>query len=104
MKTAIRIGMLGMGTVGTGVAKMLTANADGIKQKTGAPVELKTVLVRTLNKPRISSATVQFTTDFREILEDPDIDIIIEVMGGEEPAKGYILEALKAGKRVVTAN
>lgn len=104
MKTAIRIGMLGMGTVGTGVAKMLTANAEGIRQKTGVPVELKTVLVRTPTKTRSFSAPVQFTTDFREILEDRDIDIIVEVMGGEEPAKSYILQALKAGKHVVTAN
>lgn len=104
MKTVIRVGMLGMGTVGTGVAKMLTANAEGIKQKVGAPVELKTVLVRTLGKPRINTKSLQFTTDFNVILKDPDIDIIIEVMGGEDPAKDYILQALKAGKHVVTAN
>jgi homoserine dehydrogenase len=103
-KQSINVGMLGLGTVGTGVAKVLAANAHSIEQKVGAPVVLKKVLVRDPRKPRQVDLGGVLTTDLAAIVDDPDIDIIVEVMGGEEPAKEYILRALKAGKHVVTAN
>jgi len=103
-KPAINIGMLGLGTVGTGVAKVLTANAHNIAQKVGAPIVLKKVLVRALRKPRQVDLGDALTTDLSAIVDDPSIDIVVELMGGEEPAKSYILRALAAGKHVVTAN
>jgi homoserine dehydrogenase len=103
-KKTINVGMLGLGTVGTGVAKVLTANAHNIAQKVGAPVTLKKVLVRDPRKPRQIDLGDAVTTDLDAILGDPSIDIVVEVMGGEHPAKDYIVQALKAGKHVVTAN
>ncbi len=104
LKKTINVGMLGLGTVGTGVAKVLTANAHSIAQKVGAPVILKKVLVRNPDKPRQVDLGDAVTTDLEAILGDPDIDIVVEVMGGEQPAKDYVIRALTAGKHVVTAN
>lgn len=103
-KESINVGMLGLGTVGTGVAKLLAANAHSIAQKVGAPVVLKKVLVRSPGKPRQIDLGGAITTDLAAIVDDPTIDIVVEVMGGEEPAKSHILRALQAGKHVVTAN
>lgn len=102
--SAITIALLGMGTVGTGVVKILTNNAQDIAQKVGKPVVIKKILVREPNKVRNVIPAAKLITDFAEILNDPDISIVVEVMGGESPAKEYMLAALKAGKHVVTAN
>lgn len=104
MKEAVQIGLLGYGTVGTGILKILQANAHNIAQKVGCPLVIKKVLVRNPGKTRNPSFTVPLTISMDEILNDPDIDIVVEVMGGENPAKDYILQALQAGKHVVTAN
>lgn len=104
MKDSINIGLLGLGTVGTGVVHVLTANAHEISQKTGVPVNIKKILVRNLNKVRNIAAGAVLTTNADDILNDNEIDIIVEVMGGEQPAKDYMLRALNAGKNVVTAN
>lgn len=101
----IKIGLLGCGTVGSGVVKLLTKNADVIALKTGSKLEIKRILVRDLTKKRndILSPNV-FTTRAEDILEDPEIQIVVELIGGIEPAKSYILQALSNGKNVVTAN
>lgn len=104
MKNAIYLGMLGLGTVGTGVAKVLAANAHNIEQKVGAPVVLKKILVRDLKKTRAIAVEAKLTDDIEAIIGDKDIKVVVEVMGGESPAKDYIIRALKAGKHVVTAN
>jgi len=104
MSNVVNIGLLGLGTVGTGVIRILTENAHSISKKVGAPVNIKKILVRDVNKARRVQTTAEFTTDINELLNDPDISIIVEVMGGEEPARTYILQALNAGKHVVTAN
>ncbi|MDR3563891.1 MAG: homoserine dehydrogenase [Negativicutes bacterium] len=104
MEKTINIGLLGLGTVGSGVAKVLAGNGENIAQKIGAPVHIKKILVRNPDKARSVSVDAQFTTDINDILDDPDISIVVELMGGEEPAKDYILRALRAGKHVVTAN
>jgi len=105
MKSAVQIGLLGLGTVGGGVVKILQENATNISQKVGLPVEISKVLVRNKDKKRtVDIADEKVTTDINDILTDPNIDIIVEVMGGEQPAKEYILQALNAGKHVVTAN
>lgn len=104
MVDPIKIGMLGMGTVGSGVIKIMTANACNIEQKVGIPLNIKKILVRNLNKIRTAETSAELTTDIASIINDPEIKIIVEVMGGETPAKDYILAALNAGKHVVTAN
>ncbi len=103
-KETINVGMLGLGTVGTGVAKILDANAHNIAQKVGSPVVLKKVLVRDAAKPRRINLDGLITTDPAAVIGDPDIDIVVEVMGGEDPSKDYVIRALRAGKHVVTAN
>lgn len=102
--SAIKVALLGMGTVGTGVVKILANNAHNIEQKVGAPVVIEKILVRNPGKVRQAPTDAKIVTDFEEILKDPDIKIVAEVMGGEVPSKDYMLAALRAGKHVVTAN
>ncbi|CQR74351.1 Homoserine dehydrogenase [Sporomusa ovata DSM 2662] len=102
--SVINIALLGMGTVGTGVVKILTNNAHNISQKVGIPVVIKKILVRNLTKARTVTTEAELVTNMEEILNDPDISIVVEIMGGEIPSKDYMLAALKAGKHVVTAN
>jgi homoserine dehydrogenase len=102
--TTMRIGLLGLGTVGGGVAKLLRENGDIIRMKTGLNLEVAKVLVRDAKKPRPGVPELPLTEDVSEILGDPSIKIVVELMGGVEPARTYMVEALKAGKTVVTAN
>ena len=104
MKDKIKIGLLGLGTVGVGVCKVLTENAHEISQKVGRAVEVKTVLVRDIKKKRDIVGDFVITDKFETILDDPEIDIVIELMGGIEPSRTYMLSALRSGKNVVTAN
>ena len=104
MKDKIKIGLLGLGTVGAGVCKVLIENAHEISQKVGRAVEVKTVLVRDVNKKRNIVGDFVITDKIGTILDDPEIDIVIELMGGMEPARTYMLRALRSGKNVVTAN
>ena len=104
MNKKIKIGLLGSGTVGTGVIKVLLENVHEITQKIGREVAITKVLVRDLNKKRKIPSTCTIIDDFEEIINDDSIDIVVEVMGGENPAKEYMLRALEAGKHVVTAN
>ncbi|MBC8015865.1 MAG: homoserine dehydrogenase, partial [Sporomusaceae bacterium] len=104
MQKTINVGLLGMGTVGTGVVKILTKNSQDILQKVGIPVNIKKIMVRQLDKLRNVDTDAEFTTNIDDIINDKDIDIVVELMGGTDPAKEYILRALRAGKHVVTAN
>lgn len=104
MNKKIKIGLLGMGTVGTGVIKVLKENKAEIANRVGAEIEVKTVLVRNLNKPRPVAGDFVVTDDIDAVLNDEDIKIVVEVMGGEMPAREYMLKALQVGKHVVTAN
>lgn len=100
----IKVGLLGLGTVGTGVIKVLDKNAHEITNKAGAVIEVKSVLVRNVNKSRNIAGDFMLTDNIDDIINDPEIKIVIEVMGGIDPARGYMLKALRAGKHVVTAN
>ncbi|NMA02131.1 MAG: homoserine dehydrogenase [Clostridia bacterium] len=101
----IKIALLGLGNVGTGVYKVLENQKDLLVKKIGSQVEIKKILVRDKNKKRSDIVNSELITDnWQEIIQDEEIQIIVEVMGGIEPAKTYILEALEAGKNVVTAN
>jgi len=101
----VSIGLLGLGTVGSGVVKIIQQNGDQIARRVGSELHIKRVLVRSLEKERrVQLPADTLTTDPNLILQDPEIDIVVEVMGGVEPARDYILKALTAGKHVVTAN
>ncbi len=100
----IKAAVLGAGTVGSGVCRLAQDLAGEFVNKTGANFEIKKVLVRSLAKEREGIPREVLTDNWKEIIDDPEIDIIVELMGGIEPAKTYVLEALRAGKQVVTAN
>ncbi|MDD4766175.1 MAG: homoserine dehydrogenase [Desulfotomaculaceae bacterium] len=104
-KKEIGVGLLGMGTVGRGVYRILNDNKEGIEQKVGAPITIKKILVRDVAKDRgLAISEGLLTTNISDLLDHPDIDIIVEVLGGINPALEYSLGALKQGKSVVTAN
>lgn len=100
----INIALLGAGTVGSGVYKLINDMKDELPYRTGASIKVKKVLVRDALKKREGIDSDVLTSDWNEIINDSEIDIVVEVMGGINPAKQYICEALKAGKQVVTAN
>ena len=104
MKNPIKFGLLGSGTVGTGVIRVLQENAREIEERIGAPLELKKVLVRDLGKKRPQLEGIAVTDNIEEIIGDEEISIIVEVMGGIHPAREYMLRAMESGKSVVTAN
>ncbi|MBB4827099.1 homoserine dehydrogenase [Sporosarcina luteola] len=105
MKNEINIGLLGFGVVGSGVAKILHEHRDDLSHKLGVPVKINKVLVKDVNKKRNTDLPAEiFTTDLDEIIADPAIDLIVEVIGGTNEAKQAIERSLRAGKGVVTAN
>ena len=104
MKT-IDIGILGLGTVGSGVVKILQDNAQKITDITGCKLNVKTVVVRDVTAKRNVDLTgIELTDDFTKLVTDDDIKIVVEVMGTVETARGYIKQLLNAKKHVVTAN
>ena len=100
----VKAALLGAGTVGGGVYKLVQRQAEEMPDKTGARVKIVQVLVRDASRERPGIPSELLTEDWNGIVSDPEIGIVIEVMGGIEPARTYIEEALKAGKQVVTAN
>ncbi|HJA69623.1 MAG TPA: homoserine dehydrogenase [Firmicutes bacterium] len=104
MKT-VKIGFLGMGNVGSGAYAILKNNAPLIEEREGLRIIVKRALVRSLNKARPNEIETDIlTTNPQDVLNDPEIEIIAEFLGGKEPAREYMLQALKNGKTVVTAN
>lgn len=99
----IHVGLLGCGTVGSGVYKILTENRKILEERIGRRVVLKKILVKDAKKKR-SVPSALLTDDPDVILKDPKISIVAEVMGGLQPAESYLLQALEAGKDIVTAN
>ncbi len=105
MRQSIGIGLMGLGVVGGGVARALVERAEALSHQVGCPLRLRKILVRHPSKKRPFKVERRLlTTDPREILDDPEIDIVIEVIGGESPALQLIKEAMARGKHVVTAN
>ncbi|MBM7554182.1 homoserine dehydrogenase [Thalassobacillus pellis] len=105
MTQTISVGLLGLGTVGSGVVHIIEEHQDKLKHQVGCDVKVKKVLVNNPEKKRdIPLDGVTMTTDANDVLNDPELDIIIEVIGGVETARDYIVQALKNKKHVVTAN
>lgn len=104
-KESIGIGLMGLGVIGSGVAKVLMEKPDTLARATGSPLVLKKVLEQDLSKHGSMGIEPHlFTTQFAEVVSHPEIDIVIELIGGEHPAFEYIRECLISGKHVVTAN
>lgn len=101
----IKAGLLGCGTVGTGVVRLIQRNFPLIEEKLGAKLTLKRIAVRGTKKDReVKLDPGVLTDDFESVLDDPEISIIIELIGGYKPAREYVLRAIENGKHVVTAN
>jgi len=101
----INVGLLGIGTVGSGTWTVLTRNAEEITRRAGHPIRITGIAARNMEKARsVVGDTVRVTTDAFELVRDPDIDIIVELIGGYDVARELVLEAINNGKHVVTAN
>jgi homoserine dehydrogenase len=100
----VRIGMLGCGTVGQAVVRMLSEGGDTIERASGHRLELGPVLVRDASRPRPGVDPSLLTTDPARVLEDPSVSVVVEVMGGLDPTLGHLRTALSRGIPVVTAN
>ena len=104
-QAALRIGLIGLGTVGAQVADRLVGHRAALRRRAGVDLELGRVLVRDPSRPRaVQLPAGMLTTDPADVLDDPAIDVVVEVAGGEEPARGFLERAIRHGKHVVTAN
>jgi homoserine dehydrogenase len=106
MRQKINVGIIGLGTVGTGALRILQENAELIRHRVGVPIEVTRIAVRDLKRERggVNVPPGLLTDNPSKILDDPSIDIVAELIGGYEPAKELILTAIARGKHVVTAN
>ena len=105
MKESVGIGLLGMGVVGGGVARIISEKGHQLEHLIGAPVAIEGILVRDMGRARSFDVPSDLlTTSSNDVLKNPKVDIIAELMGGEYPALEYIQKAISLGKHVVTAN
>lgn len=104
MKKTVNVGLIGFGTVGSGLAEVLLSQQERIAQRSGLTIRLSKVADISISHLPERFAAVQLTKNADELINDPEIDIIVELIGGIEPAKTFILKAIAAGKHVVTAN
>ena len=101
----VRVALIGWGTIGSGVIKMMRGSQDALSDRLGAPLELARVADLDLTSKRsVRVPKSLLTKDTKAVLKDPDIDIVVELIGGLEPARTFVLEAIANGKAVVTAN
>ncbi len=101
----IKVGLIGYGNIGAGVVKLLQQNADVIRSKVGAGIVLKRIADLDITSDRgVTVDPACLTTDVNAIFDDPDISVVIELVGGYEPAKSFVLKAIEKGKHIVTAN
>jgi homoserine dehydrogenase len=105
VEKSVSIGLLGLGVVGSGVIKLIEDYQEDLVHQLGCGVNVKSVLVRDIEKARkVNIDETILTTDPNDVLNNPEIDVIIEVMGGVEEARGYLLDAFAAKKHIITAN
>ena len=105
MTSPLQIGIIGLGNVGTGVAKILSQHPERIRQRAGRSIEIRRAVVRDLTKTRdITLAPGILTNDLQSVINDPQIQVAVELMGGIHPAREVMLALLAAGKDIVTAN
>ena len=102
--SSVKVGLLGCGIVGGALVELLNERAATIEIQTGVGLEIGSVAVRSASKERPGLDPSLLTTDARALVNDPSIDVVVEVIGGIEPARELILDAIKAGKPVITAN
>jgi homoserine dehydrogenase len=103
--STVRVGLLGCGVVGGATARILLDHSEELAQRSGMGLEIARIAVRSLSKARdVEFSAEMWTTDPWEVVNDPSIHVVVEAIGGIEPARDLILEALKSGKHVVTAN
>jgi len=100
----VKIGLLGAGTIGGSVIEVLQNNRDIIAERANTAIEIKKILVLPREIPALQERGLPATDNYDEILDDPEIKIVVELMGGVKPAKDFILQAMAHGKHVVTAN
>jgi homoserine dehydrogenase len=101
----IKVGLIGFGNIGVGVVRLLQENAETVQQKVGQKIVLKRIADLDITTDRgVTVDPALLTTDVNQIFNDPEISIVIELVGGYEPAKTFVLKAIEAGKHVVTAN
>nr|WP_285859178.1 homoserine dehydrogenase [Paenibacillus sp. MER 99-2] len=101
----VKVGLLGLGTVGTGVVRIVEGNQEDLSSQVGSPIVIEKIAVKNTEKDRVIPVDrAKLTEDPWEVIRHPDIDVIVEVMGGIDQTKAYILEALERGKHIVTAN
>ena len=101
----LRVGMLGCGAVGTGVARLLLEHGRSVRDRAGVSIALQWVAVRDVTRKRDPAVDPTMVSgDAAAVVADPEVDVVVEVMGGIEPARSLILEAIRLGKPVVTAN
>jgi len=101
----VRVGLLGLGTVGTGVVRIVEGNQEDLSSQVGSPIIISKIAVKNSDKSRdVYIDPAILTEDPWDVIRDPEIDVIVEVMGGVDETKAYILEALEHGKHIITAN
>ncbi len=101
----VKVGLLGIGTVGGGTVNVLTRNAAEITRRAGRGIEVSHAVARDINKTRICKAeNIQLSTNPLDVVENPEIDIVVELIGGEELARELVMKAISNGKHIVTAN
>src|SRR5438132_9737412 len=100
----VSIGLLGLGTVGAGVYRLLAERQERIAASVGVRPVVKQILVQNREKARLGVDASLYAQSFEEIVNDPDIQVVVEVIGGQEPAYRFATEALNRGKHVVMAN
>ncbi|MHB1188330.1 homoserine dehydrogenase [Thiobacillus sp.] len=100
----INVGLLGLGTVGGGTLTVLRRNATEITRRAGREIRVLRAAVRNIDKARVLVSDLPLTTDPFDVVDDPDIDIVVELIGGLEPARELVMQAIANGKHVVTAN
>ena len=101
----INIGLVGFGTVGTGLVKILQENGKLLEKRLGLPMVLKRIADLDISRDRgVKVNRALLTTKVSEVLDDPEISIVVELIGGLEPARTFVLQAIERGKHIVTAN